>query len=76
MTLAEELRNKADEIDRSVARDKDDRDTGVWGEIELMRRAADALDLIPKDNPALVAVNRRRQLEREIAAAIQELKTL
>lgn len=41
--LIQRLRQQADEIDRAVARDKDDRDSGVFCEIEYMREAAAAL---------------------------------
>ena len=42
--LVERLRAKADEIDRAVSRDKDERDAGNFGEIELLREAADEID--------------------------------
>ena len=38
--LVELLDAKADEIDRAVSRDKDDRESGVFNEIELLREAA------------------------------------
>ena len=76
-TLIERLRSRADEIDRAVARDKDDRDGGSFGEIELMREAAIALEALGAgSNAALPAIARRRVLEREIAAALRELETL
>lgn len=43
--LIQKLREKADAIDKSVSRDKDDRDKGVFGEIELMRDAAAFIEL-------------------------------
>lgn len=58
------LRRKADEIDRAVARDKDDRDSGAFGEIELMREAAELLDsqrVIFDNYQSLVATAQRER---------------
>jgi hypothetical protein len=44
MKLQNRLRAKADEIDDEVSRTKEDREDGVFGEIELMREAADLID--------------------------------
>ena len=46
--LISRLREKADEVDESVARDKTDRDQGSFGEIELMREAADEIERLRK----------------------------
>ena len=51
--LTVRLRAQADTIDRSVSRDKDDRDNGVFGEIELMREAAGEIERLEKANKKL-----------------------
>lgn len=48
--LVARLRAKADEIDRTVSRDKGERDTGVFGEIELMQEAADEIESLSSKN--------------------------
>lgn len=50
--LVDRLRAKADEIDRAVSRDKDDRDAGNWNEIEYLREAADEIARLRKMKPA------------------------
>lgn len=46
------LREKADEIDISVSRNKIDRDEGNWCEIEYMREAANEIERLRKLRPA------------------------
>jgi hypothetical protein len=46
--LPERLRVQADEIDRAVSRDKDDRENAVFCEIELMREAANEIERLRK----------------------------
>lgn len=77
--LTHQLRDRADEIDKAVARDKDDRDTGAFCEIELMRLAADAIDVLAlsaEDMAILNAYRRRRALIAAVAASQKELAEL
>ena len=69
--LSKRLRAKADEIDRAVSRDKDDRDAGNWNEIELLREAADEIETMRANmNPDQ---SRRAVLADKVRAAVKEL---
>ena len=77
MTLIEELRERADQIDRAVSRDKEDRESGAWSEIELMRQAADRIYFLEsgaeEDMVLFRAILERRRLTGEITAAKKAL---
>lgn len=52
--LAQRLRAKADEIDDNVERTKQDRDDGLWDEIEHLREAADEIERLSKERAILI----------------------
>lgn len=65
LDLIRRLKTKADEIDRSVSRTKNDRDGEVFGEIELMREAAAMIEIITLQTPpnSLSILERLERLE-------------
>lgn len=75
--LSEALRARADDIDRAVSRNKDDVEANQFGEIELMREAASAIDDLQKfgteDKVLFNAIVQRRQLLEQSKTARAEL---